>query len=104
MVGGGGGSQRRGSYMPDLAEEITSSTTRNLQDGTAELPAGDHAEGPTNEQTVNEASVSSWRPLRRARTNIGRAVEQPRDDSEYESELVDILDLVGTRVLFIRRC
>jgi hypothetical protein len=95
--GAGGGSQTRASYMPNLAEEISSSTTGNPQDGIAELPAGP-AEGP-----IIPATVSSWRPLRRARTNIGTAperdTEQNRND-EYEADLVDILDLVGERVLF----
>jgi hypothetical protein len=83
--------------MPNLAEEITSPTTGNLQDGIAELPAGS-AEGP-----INPATVLSWRPLRRARTNIGKAPERDEESTrndEYEADLVDILDLVGKRVLF----
>jgi hypothetical protein len=94
--------------MPGLVEETTSPTTGNLARDIAQFPAGD-----TNGQVdveaggrsrVNPATVSSWRPLRRARTNIGRAEEtqQQLDDrqgAEYESELVDILDLVGKRLL-----
>lgn len=96
-LGAGGGSQRRASYMPNLAEEITSSTTGNLRDGIAELPAG-----PV-EGAINPATVSSWRPLRRARTNVGKAPEQDAEQNrndEYEADLVDILDLVGKRVMF----
>jgi hypothetical protein len=104
----GGSSQRRASYMPGVAEEITSPTTGSLGEGITQLPAAD-ANGQADveaggQSQVNPASVSSWRPLRRARTNIGKAEEtqQQRDDrqgAEYESELVDILDLVGKRLL-----
>lgn len=94
-----GGNQRRTSYMPDVTEEVRSPTTGNLQHGIAELPAGP-AEG-----SVNPGTVSSWRPLRRARTNIGKTreeeAEQTRND-EYEADLVDILDLVGKRGLFLK--
>jgi hypothetical protein len=86
--------------MPGVAEEITSPTTGSLGEGITQLPAAD----ANGQSQVNPASVSSWRPLRRARTNIGKAEEtqQQRDDrqgAEYESELVDILDLVGKRLL-----
>ena len=105
----GGGSQRRASYMPEVAEEITSPTTGNLQDGINSLPAADlnaMADVETGNQApgrLNQASVSSWRPLRRARTNIGRAETQQekdeREGAEYDAELIDILDLVGKRML-----
>jgi hypothetical protein len=109
-LGVAGGSQRRASYMPDVAEEITSPTTGNIQEQIEQLaPAdanvqADLEAGKAGQSQVNPATVSSWRPLRRARTMIGRTEEsqQQRDDregAEYESELVDILDLVGTRVL-----
>jgi hypothetical protein len=80
--------------MPNLTEEITSPTMGNLHGGIAELPAAEP------EGTSNEAPVSGWRPLRRARTNIGRVADAQRggESGEYETELVDILDLVGTRV------
>ena len=94
--------------MPGVAEEITSPTTGSLGEGITQLPAAD-ANGQADveaggQSQANPASVSSWRPLRRARTNIGKAEEtqQQRDDrqgAEYESELVDILDLVGKRLL-----
>jgi hypothetical protein len=85
--------------MPDLAEEITSSTTGNLHNEIADLPAGDRIQGQIIQGTGNDATVSGWRSLRRARTNIGRAAEQEQGETEYETELVDILDLVGTNVL-----
>ena len=110
----GGGSQRRASYMPGVAEEFTSPTTGNLAAGIAELPA---ANANANVQDVeagqgggrlNGLSRSSWRPLRRARTNIGRAEERERqqqqEGEEYESELVDILDLVGKRTRLYLLC
>jgi hypothetical protein len=109
-LGAGVGSQRRASYMPDVAEEITSPTTGNIQEQIAQLPPADAnldadvEAGDGAQSQVNPAAVSSWRPLRRARTMIGRREEtqQQRDDregAEYESELIDILDLVGKRAL-----
>ena len=94
--------------MPEVAEEITSPTTGDLQAGVDSLPPADLnalEDVETGNQTsgrLNQASVSSWRPLRRARTNIGRAeTQQQKDDregAEYDAELVDILDLVGKRM------
>ena len=109
-LGAAGGSQRRSSYMPDVAEEIISPTTGNIQEQTARLPPADPnlqvdvEAGDGGQSQANPATVSSWRPLRRARTMIGRREEtqeqrDEREGAEYESELVDILDLVGTRVL-----
>lgn len=96
--------------MPDVAEEITSPTTGNIQEQIAQLhPAdanlqADVEAGNGGQSQVNPATVSSWRPLRRARSMIGRREEtqeqrNEREGAEYESELVDILDLVGKRVL-----
>ncbi|PMD32424.1 hypothetical protein L207DRAFT_440534 [Hyaloscypha variabilis F] len=94
--------------MPEVAEEITSPTTGNLQDGIDSLPTADLntlADVEAGNQTpgrLNRGSVSSWRPLRRARTNIGRAETQQekdeREGAEYDAELVDILDLVDPEV------
>lgn len=106
QLGAAGGSQRRSSYMPEVAEETTSPTTGSLQAGIASLPAAtdfnalaDVEAGNGGQEQVNQASVSSWRPLRRARTNIGRTGEssQLQEGAEYDAELVDILDLVGKR-------
>ncbi len=96
--------------MPDVAEEITSPTTGNIQEQIAQLPPADAnlqadvEAGNGGQSHVNPATLSGWRPLRRARTMMGRTEEtqQQRDEregAEYESELVDILDLVGRRVL-----
>jgi hypothetical protein len=109
-LGAAGGSQRRASYMPDVAEEITSPTTGNIQEQIAQLHPvdanlqADVEAGNGGQSQVNPATVSSWRPLRRARSMIGRREEtqeqrNEREGAEYESELVDILDLVGKRVL-----
>jgi hypothetical protein len=109
-VGAADGSQRRPSYMPEVAEETTSPATRDVQDGTGSGPAAADFNTLAGVETskvgqgqANQASVSSWRPLRRARTNIGRTEEtqQQQDErergEEYDAELVDILDLVGKR-------
>lgn len=98
--------------MPDVAEEITSPTTGNIQEQIVQLPPADAnlqadvEAGNGAQSQVNPATVSSWRSLRRARTVIGRREEtqeqrDEREGAEYESELVDILDLVGKRVLLL---
>jgi hypothetical protein len=96
--------------MPEVAEETTSPATKSVQDGTASVPAAADFNAQAGVETgnvgqgqANQAAVSSWRPLRRARTNIGRTEEtqQQQDErergEEYDAELVDILDLVGKR-------
>jgi hypothetical protein len=97
--------------MPDVTEETTSPSTGNLAEGIAQLPVADLnapadvEAGNGGQSQVNPATVSSWRPLRRARTSVGKTdaekqqARDDREDAEYESELVDILDLVGKRVL-----
>ena len=84
--------------MPDLTEESTSAAG-NVTHGPVELPTDIEA------QSSSPPAASGWRTLRRARTNIGKAEEKEReeqratDEEEYEEGLVDILDLVGMRVL-----
>lgn len=97
--------------MPEVAEEATSPATRDVQDGTGSGPAAADFNTLAGVETskvgqgqANQASMSSWRPLRRARTNIGRTEEtqQQQDErergEEYDAELVDILDLVDPEV------
>lgn len=92
-----------GTELPDVAEE-TFSPTDSRPGGINSPVARDYAD--TGEATqvppsINEPPVSRWRPLRRARTNIGgeKATTSMQRSSvnerEYDAELVDMLDLVG---------
>jgi len=76
----------RQSYMPNVAEETIFSTTGTAQDVILPTPEAHSSGGP-------------YRPLRRARTNIGERAPTPppknENDDEYESNLVDVLDLIG---------
>lgn len=77
------------SYMPDLTEEVTSPTSGVANEEILPVP-------PTIQE---EAPISSWRPLRRAKTNVaGKSPEQLQEEqrqNEYDSNLVDFLDIVG---------
>lgn len=99
----------RESYMPNLQEEITSPTTGTPRE---EFPAFPEQVSPVQQtppptrESPPARESSMWRPLRRARTNIGQEKEKEKereregqDDgvghTEYEEDLVDLLDLVG---------
>ncbi|KAI6707901.1 hypothetical protein JHW43_009568 [Diplocarpon mali] len=86
----------RDSYMPELREEGRPST--------AMMPGKSKAGEPTA-PAASEGS-SRWRPLRRAKTSIaaekereaGRERRASNQHTEYEEELVDLLDLVDPEV------
>ncbi len=88
----------RESYMPNLQEETTSPTTGTPR---IEFPVAPEQSTPVQQTPPPVKESSMWRPLRRARTNIGQEKERERegqDDvghTEYEEDLVDLLDLVG---------
>jgi hypothetical protein len=106
----GSSTEAGGSELPDLAEERFSPTDEQPRDETGPI-ARDYAQGTSklNEVPVlvhNPPVSSGWRPLRRARTNIGNRGEesnstvQGRDlnQREYDADLVDLLDLVGEHI------
>lgn len=78
-------------------EEVASPTTGSFQDAIADLPIPDvEAQRPR----PITAPSSGWRPsLRRARSNISKTQEkeeqQQQQGADYETDLVNILDLVG---------
>ncbi|PVH74644.1 hypothetical protein DL98DRAFT_519099 [Cadophora sp. DSE1049] len=103
----------RDSYMPEVQEENVSPTTGRATeqfppimeqvdrvDQAPAQPEPERAPTPTPEPT------SRWRTLRRARTNIGADKEKGKEiqsegqqrESEYEEDLVDLLDLVDPEV------
>jgi hypothetical protein len=87
----------RRPVMPNVAEETLSPTTGSLRDDIRPISRDINNEGaPEAPAAVDEPepSRSGWRPLRRARTNIGTD-RDGRHEGEYETELVDLLDLVG---------
>ena len=77
--------------MPNVAEETISPTAGTVQDAILPTPEANAEE--------SQSSRRLSRPLRRARTNIGERGPTPppknEDDDEYESNLVDMLDLIG---------
>jgi hypothetical protein len=88
---------RRPSVMPDVAEETFSPTIGSPRDDIRPISRDFGNEGaPEAPVDVDEPepSRSARRPLRRARTNIGTD-RRGRHQGEYETELVDLLDLVG---------
>lgn len=101
-----------GSDLPDVAEETFSPADGRPRDANSPV-ARDYADTGELTQvppapvspTINEPSVSRWRPLRRARTNIGRdkattSVQAgSTNEREYDADLVDMLDLVGEQTL-----
>lgn len=101
--------------MPELTEETFSPTTGNVQEGSRPLSIGrDFAEhgGPSIPLQDMEKPDSRWKTLRRARTNIGTDANSAQRDGqqnngrrqdEYDSELVDLLDLVGKSSLMKRK-
>jgi len=91
-------------HMPGLTEEIMSPISGRIND-VGEIPVMPvlTAESGNGKEKRSEG----WRPLRRAKTNIGaegkvkgekegkRISLAENEDNEYENELVDILDIVG---------
>jgi hypothetical protein len=76
--------------MPNVAEETISPTTGTAQDAILPTPEANAEE--------SQSSGGPSRPLRRAGTNISERAPTPpknEDDDEYESNLVDMLDLIG---------
>lgn len=89
------------SELPDVAEETFSPSDGQLRDPNAPQTR-DYAKPAEVEQmgVVDEPSTSRWPRLRRARTNINqesRSTVRPGsiNEREYDTELVDLLDLVG---------
>ncbi|PBP24098.1 integral membrane protein [Diplocarpon rosae] len=86
----------RESYMPQLREEGRLSTPA--------MPGNPRVEGPA--APVASEGSSKWRPLRRAKTSIAAEKEKENEKerqadtqrTEYEEELVDLLDLVDPEV------
>ncbi len=85
----------RVTHMPNLAEETISPSGRISGDVSQAGPSSPR-EG-TRLVPLTLERRASWRPLRRARTNIGEENSRERtpDEEEYDSNLVDLLDVVG---------
>jgi hypothetical protein len=83
------------SYMPDLEEEVISPTSGATSHGALPVPQTI----PEDASVQEERPTSSWRPLRRMKTNVSaktpRELLEEQRRNEYESNLVDFLDIVG---------
>ncbi|KAF8859946.1 hypothetical protein BDZ45DRAFT_589036 [Acephala macrosclerotiorum] len=89
-----------------MSEEVTSPEARAIRDDLLPIPATiqeatipGQAQSSAARPGARTSGISSWRPLRRARSNI--ASNNPPPDArqdEYDSNLVDLLDLVDPEV------
>ncbi|KAE8448978.1 hypothetical protein EG329_008566 [Mollisiaceae sp. DMI_Dod_QoI] len=90
-------------YMPRMSEEVTSPEAAAIRDELLPVPPTvpeGRIPSPEPPTIQNPAPTSGWRPLRRARTNIVGGNHPPPDtrQDEYDSNLVDLLDLVDPEV------
>jgi len=90
--------------MPDVQEEASSPTSGIARQQFPILIEPTISEDPAAQQTPppSSGSNSGWRGLRKVKTNIGAGTEKEkgkaRAETEYEEDLVDLLDLVDPEV------